>query len=96
MHAQGVEICLHAKHAQVMEISGVELRDPIYWSLHVLHSAGVTVRGVRITSDWDVANTDGGWQDMLACGSEWGVLTCEVLRYCSTYHSTLRYHQTAR
>ncbi len=42
-----------------VEISGVSLTDPIYWTLHILRSSGVRVRGVTITSDWDIANTDG-------------------------------------
>lgn len=46
-----------------VEISGVSLVDPIYWSLHILRSRRTTVRDVNITSDWDIANTDGelGW-----------------------------------
>lgn len=42
-----------------VEIAGVSLADPIYWGLHILRSSRVQVRGVNISSDWDIPNTDG-------------------------------------
>lgn len=42
-----------------VSISNVRLRDPAYWSLHVLRSEHVDISHVDISSDWWIANTDG-------------------------------------
>ena len=42
-----------------IDISGIALTDPIYWSLHIIHSSQVVVRNLTIVSDFDIANTDG-------------------------------------
>lgn len=40
-------------------IDGVELRDPGSWNTRIIHSDRVTVRGAKLLSDPELANTDG-------------------------------------
>ncbi len=46
-------------HSTDITIRGLSIVDPIYWSVHVLNSANVTLSHIRITGDWEIPNTDG-------------------------------------
>jgi hypothetical protein len=57
-HERRVQV-IDVENSRNILIEGVVLRNTASWTLHVLHSDTVTIRDVKIISDWGVWNADG-------------------------------------
>ena len=41
------------------KVHGINIIDPIYWTIHIVNSSHVDVQETDIKGDWDIYNTDG-------------------------------------